>query len=74
MHCSVGQDHSVSLVGLRDRKVVLLAIRHTFPVETIRWRPKDDFMVVACFDGAVYVWQMETGIIEGEGNFIFKVS
>ena len=56
MHCSVGQDNPVSLVGLRDRKVVLLAIRHTFPVETIRWRPKDDFMVVACFDGAVYVW------------------
>ncbi|XP_057311095.1 WD repeat-containing protein 7-like isoform X1 [Hydractinia symbiolongicarpus] len=62
--CSVGQDHSVAVVGLRERKVVLLASRHTFPVETIRWRVKDDFMVVGCSDGSVYVWQMETGHLD----------
>ena len=61
--CSVGQDHSVALIGLRERKVALLASRHTFPVETIRWRAKDDFMVVGCSDGSVYVWQMETGML-----------
>lgn len=62
--CSVGQDHSVAVCGLRERKVLLLASRHTFPVETIRWRVKDDFMVVGCTDGTVYVWQMETGHLD----------
>ena len=57
----MAQDHSVSLLGIRERKTLLLASRHTFPVETVRWRAKDDFMVVGCADGTVYVWQMETG-------------
>ena len=57
----MAQDHSVALLGIRERKTLLLASRHTFPVETIRWRAKDDFMVVGCADGTVYVWQMETG-------------
>jgi len=62
--CSVAQDHSVALLSIRDRKTFLLASRHTFPVETIRWRAKDDFMVVGCADGTVYVWQMETGHLD----------
>jgi hypothetical protein len=31
---------------------------------TIKWRPLDDFMIVGCSDGAVYVWQMETGHLD----------
>ena len=33
-------------------------------METIRWRTRDDFMVVGCSDGTVYVWQMETGHLD----------
>lgn len=40
---------------------MVLASRHLFPVVTIKWRPLDDFMIVGCSDGTVYVWQMETG-------------
>ena len=40
----------------------MLASLHAFPVETIKWRALDDFLVVGCTDGSVYVWQMETGI------------
>ena len=43
----------------------MLASLHAFPVETIKWRALDDFLVVGCTDGSVYVWQMETG------NFLF---
>lgn len=39
----------------------MLASLHAFPVETIKWRALDDFLVVGCTDGSVYVWQMETG-------------
>ena len=28
----------------------------------IKWRPLDDFMMVACSDGTLYIWQMETGM------------
>lgn len=59
--CSVASDHSVTLLGLTERKCVVLASRHLFPVVTIKWRPLDDFMIVGCSDGTVYVWQMETG-------------
>ncbi|XP_071441616.1 WD repeat-containing protein 7 isoform X4 [Hetaerina americana] len=62
--CSVGSDHSVALLGLTERKCVVLASRHLFPVVTIKWRPLDDFMVVGCSDGTVYVWQMETGHLD----------
>lgn len=60
--CSVAKDHSVCLISLKERKCVLLASRHLFPVACIKWRPMDDFMMVSCTDGTLYVWQMETGI------------
>ncbi|KAK6177982.1 hypothetical protein SNE40_012831 [Patella caerulea] len=62
--CSVASDHSVALLSLKERKCILLAGRHLFPVHTIRWRPLDDFMVVSCNDGTIYVWQMETGHLD----------
>ena len=58
----MAQDNSVTLLGLRERKCILLASTHTFPVESIKWRALDDFLVVGCSDGSVYVWQMETGM------------
>lgn len=62
--CSVASDHSVTLLSLAERKCVVLASRHLFPIVTIKWRPLDDFMIVGCSDGAVYVWQMETGHLD----------
>ncbi|XP_061726374.1 WD repeat-containing protein 7 isoform X4 [Cydia pomonella] len=62
--CSVASDHSVTLLSLAERKCVTLASRHLFPVVSIKWRPGDDFMVVGCSDGTVYVWQMETGHLD----------
>lgn len=41
-----------------------LASRHLFPVVSIKWRPLDDFLIVGCSDGTVYVWQMETGHLD----------
>uniref|UniRef100_A0A0K8T9A7 WD repeat-containing protein 7 n=1 Tax=Lygus hesperus TaxID=30085 RepID=A0A0K8T9A7_LYGHE len=62
--CSVASDHSVTLLSLTERKCVVLASRHLFPVVNIKWRPLDDFMIVGCSDGTVYVWQMETGHLD----------
>lgn len=62
--CSVASDHSVTLLSLAERKCVCLASRHLFPVTTIKWRPLDDFMIIGCSDGTVYVWQMETGHLD----------
>jgi WD40 repeat protein len=59
--CSVASDHSVALISLRERKCIMLAGRQLFPVQTIKWRPLDDFLIIGCTDGTVYVWQMETG-------------
>ena len=39
----------------------MLAARQLFPIQCVKWRPHDDFLVIGCTDGTVYVWQMETG-------------
>ncbi|CAG0893247.1 unnamed protein product, partial [Darwinula stevensoni] len=62
--CSVASDHSVTLLSLKERKCILLASRHIFPITAIKWRPLDDFMVVGCSDGTVYIWQMESGHLD----------
>lgn len=60
--CSVATDNSVALLSLKDKKCVLLASCHTFPVEKVHWRPKENFVIVKCSDGTVYVWQTDTGM------------
>ena len=62
--CSVASDHSVTLLSLKEKRCVMLASRHVFPVQTIKWRPLDDFLLVGCSDGTTYVWQMETGHLD----------
>ncbi|XP_043930841.1 WD repeat-containing protein 7 isoform X2 [Protopterus annectens] len=62
--CSVASDHSVGLLSLRERKCIMLASRHLFPIQVIKWRPSDDYLVVGCTDGSVYVWQMDTGALD----------
>ena len=60
--CSVAADHSVALLSLKERRCIMLASRHLFPVHLVKWRPLDDYLVVGCSDGSVYVWQMENGL------------
>uniref|UniRef100_A0A0K2TM39 WD repeat-containing protein 7 n=1 Tax=Lepeophtheirus salmonis TaxID=72036 RepID=A0A0K2TM39_LEPSM len=62
--CSVASDNSVTLLSLKERRCVMLASRHLYPVTTIKWRPFDDFLIVGCSDGTTYVWQMETGHLD----------
>lgn len=47
----------------------MLASRHLFPIQVIKWRPADDYLVVGCSDGSVYVWQMDTGEKVSGGYF-----
>ncbi|KAG7176577.1 WD repeat-containing protein 7-like [Homarus americanus] len=62
--CSVSEDHSVALLSIKERKLVLLASKHLYPVLNVKWRPEHDFLMVATHDGSVYVWQMETGHLD----------
>ena len=62
--CSVAKDNSVALLHVRDRKCVLLASCHSSTVEAVRWRPHDDFLLVSCADGSLFVWQIETGQLD----------
>ena len=56
--CGIASDNSVSLLSLKERRCVMLASRHLFPVVTIKWRPLDDFLIVGCSDGSSYIWQV----------------
>lgn len=61
---SVAADHSVALLSIKERKCILLASRHLFPVHQVKWRPLDDFLIVQTQDETVFVWQIETGHLD----------
>jgi hypothetical protein len=42
----------------------MIASRHLFPVSFVKWRPLDDYLIVKCTDGGVFVWQIETGNLD----------
>lgn len=62
--CSIASDHSVALLSLKECKPVMIANRHLFPVLFVKWRPLDDYLLVKCSDGGVFVWQIETGNLD----------
>lgn len=39
-------------------------------MQTVRWKPAEDFLIIGLSDGSVYVWQLETG---KEYCFILRV-
>ncbi|CAF4596418.1 unnamed protein product, partial [Rotaria sp. Silwood2] len=62
--CAIASDHSVSLISLKERKLVLLANRQSYPVVGLRWRINDDFLLIKCSDGSLFIWQIETGNLD----------
>ena len=62
--CSIGQDYSVAILSLSDFREVLLCGNHSAPVTHVRWKPTEDLMLVRCKDGYVYIWQMDTGVLD----------
>lgn len=54
----------MALLSLKECKPVMIASRHLFPVSFVKWRPLDDYLIVKCVDGGVFVWQIETGNLD----------
>ena len=61
--CSIAEDYSVAILSTSERKCLLVAAVHSAPVRDVAWRLKEDFLLVSCTDGKLYVWQIETGKI-----------
>ena len=59
--CSIAEDYSVAILSTSEKKCLLVAACHSAPVEAIHWRLDEDFLLVSCTDGRLYVWQIETG-------------
>ena len=51
----------------------MIASRHLFPIMFIKWRPLDDYLLVKCSDGGVFVWQIETGNLLKSIQFEYDV-
>uniref|UniRef100_A0A8C0CI43 WD repeat domain 72 n=1 Tax=Balaenoptera musculus TaxID=9771 RepID=A0A8C0CI43_BALMU len=62
--CCVCSDHSVALLHLEERRCLLSARKHLFPVRMIKWHPVENFLIVGCADDSVYIWEIETGTLE----------
>ena len=59
--CSIAEDNSVAVLSTSQNKCLLLASCHISPVVSVHWRLEEDFLLVHCSDGRLYVWQIETG-------------
>ncbi|XP_008584861.1 PREDICTED: WD repeat-containing protein 72, partial [Galeopterus variegatus] len=62
--CCVCSDHSVALLHLEEKRCLLRARKHLFPVRMIKWHPAENFLIVECTDDSVYIWEIETGTLE----------
>ncbi|XP_008490266.1 WD repeat-containing protein 72 [Calypte anna] len=62
--CCVCSDHSVAILDLQKRVCLLEARRHLFPVKTIKLKPLANQLIVGCEDDSVYVWDIETGVLD----------
>ena len=51
----------MAILSTSERKCLLVAASHSSPVESVRFRLEEDFLLVSCTDGKLYVWLMETG-------------
>ena len=51
----------MAILSTSERKCLLVAAVHSAPVRDVAWRLKEDFLLVSCTDGKLYVWQIETG-------------
>uniref|UniRef100_A0A1I8FDY3 WD_REPEATS_REGION domain-containing protein n=1 Tax=Macrostomum lignano TaxID=282301 RepID=A0A1I8FDY3_9PLAT len=56
--------HGGRLLNLRERRLLLLASRHLYPVLSVRWRPLEDLLVVHTSDNSAYVWQTEVPALD----------
>ncbi|XP_075711329.1 WD repeat-containing protein 72 isoform X2 [Rhinoderma darwinii] len=57
-------DNSVALLNLQERACLFHARKHLFPVNSLKWHPVEEVLVVGCEDGSVYVWEIESGTLE----------
>ncbi|KAK6475177.1 WD repeat-containing protein 72-like isoform X2 [Huso huso] len=62
--CCLASDQSIALLNLQEQACIIHARKHLFSVKIIKWRPVEDFLVVGCEDGSVYVWEIESGALE----------
>ncbi|XP_012584023.1 PREDICTED: WD repeat-containing protein 72 [Condylura cristata] len=62
--CCVCSDHSVALLHLEEKKCLLSARKHLFPVRKIKWHSVENFLIVGCADDSAYIWEIETGTLE----------
>jgi WD40 repeat protein len=68
-HCflSVGGD-AVCLFSLQNYNCQYLFAGHTAAIDSIVWREDQDFLIVGCCDGAVFVWELGTGALVQRGR------
>ncbi|MBN3313413.1 WDR72 protein, partial [Atractosteus spatula] len=62
--CCLATDNSIAILNLDGPACILHVRKHLFSVNAILWRPVEDFLIVSCVDGSVYVWEIESGTLD----------
>eukprot|EP00041_Stephanoeca_diplocostata_P034810 m.1205734 g.1205734 ORF g.1205734 m.1205734 type:complete len:1393 (-) comp24584_c0_seq1:316-4494(-) len=62
--CVISRDHSLAVYSIEMLSCMHLISGHSAPIEEVRWRCADDYIIVWCADRAAYVWQLSTGHLD----------
>ncbi|KAJ7311342.1 hypothetical protein JRQ81_006958 [Phrynocephalus forsythii] len=62
--CCLCGDRSVALLHIQERRCILHARKHLFPVTRLCWHPGQNLLIVACENDSIYVWDIDTGALE----------
>eukprot|EP00698_Gefionella_okellyi_P015503 TRINITY_DN4379_c0_g1_i1.p1 TRINITY_DN4379_c0_g1~~TRINITY_DN4379_c0_g1_i1.p1 ORF type:complete len:1060 (-),score=202.67 TRINITY_DN4379_c0_g1_i1:4110-7289(-) len=62
--CSVGRDDAVVLYTLRKYDCLAVLGGHSAAITQTLWHPSAEYIVVACDDGAAYVWLINNGMLD----------
>ena len=63
---SIGADNSVALFEFDSNPTCVHTYGiHSAPIVQVQWQLEQDYLLVTCADGALYIWELNSGQLEG---------
>ncbi|KAL7745887.1 hypothetical protein RI367_008804, partial [Sorochytrium milnesiophthora] len=61
---AISADHSMSIISIDKLSTLYYFSSHAHPIVEVVWRTQEDYLLIACADETVYVWQLKLGQLD----------
>ncbi|KAL7749630.1 hypothetical protein RI367_004856 [Sorochytrium milnesiophthora] len=61
---AISADHSMSIISIDKLSTLYYFSGHAHPIVEVVWRTQEDYLLIACADETVYVWQLKLGQLD----------